>query len=254
MELSATDGHEEIIMVNKLRLTLPILAAFLFMGITPVVQAETDGSVRPVIKAVITDYDLDLLIIFGTGLFNGETLPTVTFNGEEREVSVTEEGEVLVDVNLEFISPGDYLLVLRRDHRVVTKVEIMLTLGAEGPPEPPGPAGTAPGVYTVYSSDLNMPANLGAAVRVHCHFGDVAIGGSYTLNPADSTRVRGGTNSRNYEGSFINPLSDYSVRMDVTCLDFSEPRHTPNFGLEAADCDFEDGPSPVGIDCLPPDH
>ncbi len=247
-------------MANKLRITLPILAAFLLICFTPTMQAEMGGSSRPIIKAVIPYYDLDLLIIFGTGLHNGETLPTVTISGEERVVSVTEDGEVLVHVNLDLISPGDYLLVLRPDHRLVTKAELMLTLGAEGPPGPPGPpgpagaAGATPGVYTVYSGDLHMPANLGAAARVHCHFGDVAIGGSYTLNPEDSTRVSGGTNSRNHEGSFINPLSDYSVRMDVTCLDFSEPRHAPNFGTKAADCDVEDGPSPVGIDCSPPDH
>lgn len=237
-------------MANKLRFMLPILVAFLLMGFTPVAQAEAGRSFRPIIRAVIPDYDLDLLIIFGTGLHNGETLPTVTISGQEREVSVTEDGEVLVHVNLDLISPGDYQLVLRPDHRIVTTAEIMLTIGAEGPA---GPAGPAPAVYRVYSGDLNIPENTMTAVRIHCHFGDVAIGGSYFLNPADSTRLFGGTNSRNYEGSFINPNSDYSVRVDVTCLDFSEPLHTPNHGVEAADCDVEGG-VPIGIDCLPPDH
>jgi len=246
------DGHEEKTMAMKLHYKLPILAAFLFIGFAPIIQAEPGGIGGPKITAAIPHYGLDVLIIFGTGLHNGETPPTVTIADVEREVSVTEDGEVLVhDLNL--ISPGDYLLVLRPDHRVNVKAEIMVTLGAEGPPGPPGAPGPAPGVYRVYSRDLNIPENLEAAVRIHCHFGDVAIGGSYSLNPADSTRVRGGTSARNYWGSFINSLSDYSIFVDVTCLDFSEPLHTPNHGLEAADCDVEGG-VPVGIDCLPPDH
>jgi hypothetical protein len=242
------DGHEEITMANKLRFTLPVLAAFLFVGVAPIMQAASGGIGGPKIIAAIPDYDLDVLIIYGTGLHNGETRPIVTIADVDRKVSVTEDGEVLVhDLNL--ISPGDYLLVLRPDHRVNVKAEMMVTLGAAGPP---GSAGPIPAVYFVYTDDdLEISENTQASVRIFCHHGDVTIGGWFWKNPENTTRLYGGTGTQDYWGTFVNTQSDYSLRFVVNCLDFTEPRHS-NTG-EAADCDFEEG-LPLGVDCLPPEH
>ena len=235
-------------MTRKMHITPSLMAVFLFLGIGSPTQAGPGGSIAPKISAAIPYYDEDLLIIFGTGLFNDMTPPKVTIAGNEYETSVTEDGEVLVYVNLNLISPGDYLLVLEPDHRAPARAEFMLTLGATNA------AATVPSSYSVDTDFFWVDdAVQRAVIGVHCHPGDFAVGGAWFASPEDSTVfVGGGSGGRGgYFATLANSVSEFGVRVIASCLDFSEPLHRE--GSEFAICNY-DPEDPGDYDCYPGEH
>ena len=195
-------------MIRKTHFILPVLAVFLFLGVAPIIQADPGGNKAPNIYAAIPEYEENLLIIFGTDLFCEMTPPTVTLAGEEYLASVTEDGEVLVDVNLNLISPGDYLLVLKPDHRKPAKAEFMLTLGAGQPNE------TGPVPYLVDTNFfwVDDDHEFDTHIDVFCHPGDISAGGSWYASPDESTRfVGGGSGRTGYSATFKNTETEFGV-------------------------------------------
>lgn len=235
-------------MTKNLQITLPLLAVFLFLGVSPPIQADPGGSIAPEITAAIPIYDENLLIIFGTGLSGDVTSPTVTLAGNEYESSVTEDGEVLVDINLNLISPGDYLLVLEPDHRTPTRVEFMLTLG-EASPTPMMPSSYSVDTDFFLVDDAIQRAHVG----VHCHPGDFVVGGVWFASPEESTVFLGGGSAGRggYTAILKNSQSTFGVRVIASCLDFSPPLHSNT--TDYVICNYD--PLDAGdYDCYPNDH
>jgi hypothetical protein len=133
------DGHEEKIMAKRLGYTLPILAAFLFIGIS--ITANAAKPIRaesPVIVKVQTFYDPDVLIIDGANLAGTENLPIVVLNGVDLDVGTYDVGQVTATATAGFPDPGDYELLFDSAIKGTEPVRMMLTLGAVGPEGPPG--------------------------------------------------------------------------------------------------------------------
>jgi hypothetical protein len=94
MELSAMDGLREIIMANKLRFTLPILAVIISLGFIGILQAAPSSSTE-VIEVQI-NYNDNQLTILGNGLSDGVTKPIVTLGEETLTISPGHTATVIV--------------------------------------------------------------------------------------------------------------------------------------------------------------
>jgi hypothetical protein len=130
------DGREEKIMAKRLGFTLPILAAFLFLGlfITPAFAAK-EKAVSPAIDSVYFDYENSEIEIGGTDLSDGAE-PEVWFAG----VLLNDAGLISFSPTL-IIAPfdintlaGDWQLIVdSMVPRTQPAIELV-TYGAVGPP------------------------------------------------------------------------------------------------------------------------
>jgi len=129
----------------------------------------------------------------------------------------------------------------------------MVTLGAVGPAGPAGPAGPLPSPYSVDSGFFLVDeAVQQAAVSISCHPEDIAVGGMWFAYPTETTFFSGGGSSWNgYHATLNNSESEFSVRVIVSCLDFSEPLHSGS--RDSAICDY-DASDPGDYRCSPADH
>jgi hypothetical protein len=145
-------------MAKKLHFTLPLLAAFLFMGlcISPAFAAKPVRVESPIIISVQHVYDTGVLTIEGENLSEPSIMPVVTLNGAELVVGTY--GPTLVTATAVFPDPGDYELLFDSTLKGTEPVKMMLTLGAVGETGATGADGV-PGIILPITCDSGEALN-----------------------------------------------------------------------------------------------
>jgi hypothetical protein len=216
-ESSAMDGHEEITMAKKLRYMLPVLAAFLFMGFVSPLNAAQEVK----ITAVITDYDSGQLSIRGGGLSDVDE-PAIKLGGIKLTIASWNANEIVANVAFSTYELGTYLLVVDPNYKRANKLEMMITVGAEGP--------SNPGYYYLYTNGLRIPANGKINVVIDCHGDDFAIHAQEYVYGREETSLGSINEFYRYLTEVFNETSaDLQITMLLSCMDFTRPFHQGDY-------------------------
>jgi hypothetical protein len=224
-------------MAKKLSLMLPVLAAFLFMGFVGPLNAE-----QAEVTAIITDYDSGQLSIRGEGLSDVKE-PVVKLGGIELNLASWNANEIVADVAFSSYELGTYLLSVDPNYKRANMLEMMISVGAEGP--------SNPGYYYLHTNDLVIPAYGSIKVTIDCHGDDFAIHAQEYVQGREDTSLGSINEFYRYSTEVVNETSaDLQLTMLLSCMDFTRPFHQGDY--EEAFCEY----NPYGLRfyCEAPEH